>query len=182
MFLNDDFPLDNNVAQVILVDDNDRPVGSCEKLEAHQRGLLHRAFSIFIINNKGEMLLQKRAAEKYHSPALWSNACCSHPAPGQNTLAAARIRLQLEMGFSCDLTSIGHLLYKHAFDNGLTEHEYDHLLLGYYSGDVAPNTIEASDFSWVTLEYLEREFERNGQNYTYWFKMAFPEMKAHIVR
>ena len=117
---------------VILVDENDAPIGIMEKIEVHQKALLHRAFSVFIFNSKGEMLLQKRANNKYHSPGLWTNACCSHPSPGQDTLEAATKRLQEEMGFTTAIEKVFDFIYKAPFDNGLTEYEFDHVFIGTY--------------------------------------------------
>lgn len=166
--------------QVILVDEHDRVTGTCEKLEAHRKGLLHRAFSIFIFNDRNQMLLQKRAENKYHSPGLWTNTCCSHPSPGQSILDSAHIRLQMEMGFNCNLTIVDYLLYKHDFKNGLTEHEYDHIIIGYYSGDVTPNTDETSACRWLNMEEIDQALIHNGNEFTYWFKMALPKVRNFL--
>lgn len=168
--------------QVILVDESDRQTGTCEKLEAHYKALLHRAYSIFIFNDKQEMLLQKRAENKYHSPGLWTNACCSHPSPGERTLDSAQIRLQMEMGFSCNLTIADHLLYKHDFENGLTEHEYDHIIIGYYSEEVRPNTAETSAYKWLTLDDIRQAIIDHPDEFTYWFKMALPKVQHYLDR
>src|SRR6186713_1579239 len=116
--------------KVILVSEHDDMVGIMDKMEAHKQGLLHRAFSVFIFNSKGEMLLQQRAFNKYHSGGLWTNACCGHPSPGEQTVAAARRRLMEEMGFTTGLEELFDFTYQHAFENGLTEHEYDHVFAG----------------------------------------------------
>ena len=131
-----------DLTQVILVDQQDNPTGSCEKLEAHQKGLLHRAFSVFIFNKKGEMLLQQRAVNKYHSGGLWTNACCSHPAEGEDTIAAAHRRLLEEMGFDTPVEKVFDFVYKADFDNGLTEYEFDHVFVGEYSGAINFNKEE----------------------------------------
>src|SRR5687768_14206462 len=127
---------------VILVNEQDEPVGTMEKLEAHQKGLLHRAFSVFVVNKNGEMLLQQRAQDKYHSGGLWTNTCCSHPLPGENVLDASHRRLMEEMGFDCPLREIFSFTYRAEFDNGLTEHEFDHVFFGEYDGEVIPDTAE----------------------------------------
>src|SRR5688500_14176064 len=128
--------------EVILVNEQDVEIGKMEKLEAHQKAVLHRAFSVFIFNKKGEMLLQQRARNKYHSAGLWTNACCSHPSPGEDTLSAASRRLIEEMGFSTALTKIFEFTYQTRFDNGLTEHEYDHVYTGVFEGTIKPNPDE----------------------------------------
>ena len=166
---------------VILVDENDQPVGTMEKMEVHQKALLHRAFSVFIFNDKGEMLLQKRAADKYHSAGLWTNACCSHPPPGAGTLAAAAKRLQEEMGFSTVLEKAFHFIYKAPFENGLTEYEFDHVLVGAYSGEVIPNPGEVSDLCFKPLSDIKNSLQSQGDHYTCWFKIAFPKVEAYIA-
>src|SRR5687767_9845264 len=132
--------------QVILVNENDEQLGVMDKMEAHHKGVLHRAFSIFIFNTKGEMLLQQRAEHKYHSGGLWTNACCSHPAPGEETNDAAERRLQEEMGFSTSLVKVLDFTYRAEFDNGLVEHEFDHVYLGLYNGDIHPNPDEVQNY------------------------------------
>ena len=166
--------------KVILVDENDTPVGVAEKLEAHQRGVLHRAFSVFVFNSKGQILLQKRASTKYHSGGLWSNTCCSHPEPGENTEAAAHRRLMEEMGFDCTLTKAGTLLYKVAFPNGLTEHEFDHLFIGHYDGTPTLNSEEAEAWEWVGPDALKAAIAANPERYTYWFKISLPSALAKL--
>ena len=165
---------------VILVDDQDRPVGTMEKMEVHQKALLHRAFSVFIFNENGQMLIQQRAAKKYHSPNLWTNACCSHPKPGEETIKAAQIRLQQEMGFSTTLTPAFTFTYKAPFDNGLTEHEFDHVLLGNFSGTVLPNTDEVSDYCFMSMQEIAAAIKSHPDKYTVWFKIAFPRVEAHV--
>lgn len=165
---------------VILVDEHDVQTGIMEKMEVHQKALLHRAFSIFVFNEKGEMLLQKRANKKYHSGGLWTNACCSHPQPGEETLAAAQIRLQEEMGFNAALKKAFDFIYKAAFDNGLTEHEFDHVFIGTYNGTIVPNTEEVSDYCFKSVEEIRNSIQSHPQKYTEWFKIAFPKMEAYL--
>ena len=166
--------------KVILVNEEDVEIGSMEKLEAHERGLLHRAFSIFIMNDHQEMLLQKRADSKYHSPGLWTNACCSHPAPGETVLTAANHRLKEELGFNCVLTEIGAFSYKTSFSNNLIEHEFDHVLLGIYNGEVQPDPNEVQDYKWVSLAELNADLELNKDHYTFWFHIAYPILQHHL--
>lgn len=161
---------------VILVDQNDNPTGTAEKLEAHRNKQLHRAFSIFIFNDKDELLLQQRATSKYHSGGLWTNTVCSHPMPGENTLDAAHRRLNEEMGFDTDLKEVFAFSYKKEFDNGLTENEYDHVIIGRYNKDPIPNPEEAESWKWVSEEEVKRDIENNPGKYTYWFKIAFPKV------
>ena len=165
---------------VILVDEMDRPLGTMGKMEVHQKALLHRAFSVFIFNEKGEMLLQKRAAKKYHSAGLWTNACCSHPRPGANTMEAAVQRLQEEMGFSTVLEKVFDFIYRAPFDNGLTEYEFDHVFVGTYSGNIDPDPAEVADFCFVPIDEIKNSMQFHGDKYTAWFKIAFPKIKDYI--
>ena len=165
---------------VILVDEKDRPVGAMEKMEVHQKALLHRAFSIFIFNSKGEMLLHRRAENKYHSGGLWTNACCSHPKPGEDTLASAQKRLQEEMGISTPLTPAFQFVYKAVFDNGLTEHEFDHVFTGTYEGVIIPDAAEVSDYCYKSIDEIRSSIQSHPQKYTEWFKIAFPKMEAYL--
>ena len=162
--------------KVILVDENDNQIGVSRKLEAHQLGKLHRAFSVFIFNSKGELLIQKRASSKYHSGGLWSNTCCSHPKPGEDTLLTARIRLKEEMGINCDLKEIHKFIYKTKFSNGLTEYEYDHVLVG--KSDALPivDPEEAEDWKWVDPEKLREHIKNNPDQYAYWFKVCLDDV------
>lgn len=169
------------LSNVILVDENDQEIGMMEKMQAHQKGLLHRAFSIFIINNSREMLLQKRASSKYHSPGLWTNACCSHPSPDESTLAAANKRLREEMGFNCPLTEIGSFIYNAQFDNGLTEHEFDHVFFGVYNSGIIPNPEEAEDYKWISSTEIDHLLASHNEEFTVWFKIAFPLTKSWIA-
>ena len=166
---------------VILVDENDVPVGAMEKLEVHQKALLHRAFSVFIFNSKGEMLLQQRAKNKYHSASLWTNACCSHPAPGENTLAAAAKRLKDEMGFTTSLEKAFDFIYKAPFDNGLTEHELDHVFIGTYDNDIAPCKEEVNDYCYMSTTEIKASLRSHPQKYTEWFKIAFPKLLSYLA-
>ncbi len=161
---------------VILVDKNDKEIGTEEKIKTHKEGKLHRAFSIFIFNSKGEMLLQKRAKSKYHSGGLWSNACCSHPRPGENLEQATHRRLKEEMGLDCDLQKAFHFVYKTNLDNNLTEYEFDHVFIGEYDGEVKINQNEAEDFKWVSIDALKEDVEKTPENYTVWFKTALSEV------
>src|SRR5580658_4397934 len=136
----------NQQEEVVLVDESDQPVGVMEKMEAHRRGLLHRAFSVFIFNSRGEMLLQQRAPEKYHSAGLWTNACCSHPRPGEDTREGAVRRLKEELGFTTHLEKLFEFTYRSEFDNGLTEFEFDHVFIGVYDQEISPDKKEASDY------------------------------------
>jgi len=160
--------------EVILVDEFDTPVGVMEKMEAHRRALLHRAFSVFIFNQKGEMLLQRRALSKYHSGGLWTNACCSHPRPGESTGEAAQRRLAEELGFTVSLEKAFDFRYKTAFDNGLTEHEFDHVYVGYYDQEVFFNPEEVAECRWISAEALAVDLAGNHSAYTTWFLLSYP--------
>ena len=162
-----------SIEKVILVDENDNQVGVMPKLEAHQKGLLHRAFSVFIFNSKYELLLQKRASSKYHSGGLWTNTCCSHPREGEEILDAAKRRLIEEMGIDTSLRKVHDFIYKAELDNDLTEHEFDHVLYGIYNEDPIINKDEADDFKWIDMDSLNEDIKTNGNNYTIWFKIAF---------
>jgi isopentenyl-diphosphate Delta-isomerase len=166
-----------DMTQVILVDDNDNPVGTSEKMQAHIEGLLHRAFSVFIFNEKGEMLLQQRALDKYHSGGLWTNACCSHPAPGEDTQAAAIRRLQEEMGFQTSIEKIFDFVYKADFDIGLTEYEFDHVFVGQYDGIVDFNKEEVMNTCYQNIFEISSLLQTNPQKYTAWFHIAFPKIE-----
>ena len=167
-------------AHVILVNQQDEITGTMEKMEAHRKGLLHRAFSIIIFNHRGEMLLQQRAATKYHSGNLWTNACCSHPMPGEDVLDAAYRRLQEEMGFVTMLEPAFHFTYRAALDNGLTEHEYDHVLIGYYDGPINPNAAEVKDYCFMKMESLNNQLMDYPDKYTTWFQIAFPQLEYYL--
>lgn len=159
--------------QVILVDEQDNPIGLMGKMEAHQKAVLHRAFSVFILNDKGELMLQQRAAEKYHSPNLWTNTCCSHPREGETTIEAGKRRLQEEMGFVTELTDVQTFIYKAPFDNGLTEHELDHILIGYYNEAPKINPAEVGDWCWELPQNIKKDIAARPHRYTEWFKIIF---------
>lgn len=163
--------------KVILVNEHDDLVGIMDKMEAHRQGLLHRAFSIFIFNGKGEMLLQQRAVSKYHSGGLWTNACCSHPIPGEKTEDAAQRRLKEELGFETPVEKIFDFVYKADFDNGLTEHEFDHVFAGEYEGELNVNSDEVSDFCYKEISEIKATMETHPQKYTAWFHLAFPKIE-----
>ena len=165
------------MAEVILVDERDNQIGTEEKLKAHKEAKLHRAFSVLVFNEKGELLLQKRAKTKYHSPGLWTNTCCSHPAPGKDLMQEARKRLKEEMGFECDLKESFSFIYK-ADLGDLTEYEFDHVLLGKFSGDPSPDREEAEDWKWIDLQYLKKDIKENPEIYTPWFRIIFNRVHA----
>ena len=167
--------------KLILVDENDVPIGTIEKMEAHQKALLHRAFSVFIFNTNGEMLLQQRAIDKYHSGGLWTNTCCSHPYERQETKPAAEKRLQEEMGFTTELTKVFDFIYKAPFDNGLTEHEYDHVFTGKYDGVVIPDKSEVENYCFMSIEGIKESMQLYPEKYTVWFKIAFPKMESYLA-
>ena len=158
---------------VILVDEKDNQVGLMPKLEAHQKGLLHRAFSVFIFNSDYKLLLQKRASSKYHSGGLWTNTCCSHPRDGENIIDAANRRLNEEMGIKTSLRKVFDFIYTAELDNNLIENEFDHVLYGVYDIDPILNKEEAEDFKWIDMETLKNDIENNTDQYTVWFKIAF---------
>jgi isopentenyl-diphosphate delta-isomerase len=166
--------------QVILVDKKNKAIGKAKKLEAHEKGLLHRAFSICIINSKQEILLQKRAEHKYHCGGLWSNTTCSHPVPGESIIDAAHRRLQEEMGFDTSLKEIFQFQYKTKFKNGLTENEWDHVLIGQFAGQPQPNSKEVSECRWIDLETLEKEFIQQSEKYTPWFHIMWPKLRMYL--
>jgi isopentenyl-diphosphate delta-isomerase len=165
------------LVEVILVDNNDVQTGTMEKMEAHKLGVLHRAFSIFIFNSNGEFLLQRRAEGKYHNGGLWTNTCCSHPFPGEDVLNAAYRRLSEEMGFSTKLTAAFNFIYNATFDNGLTEHEFDHVFTGIYDGDIKVDKTEVSDYCYKKLKDINDSLQTHPQKYTEWFKIALPRIK-----
>ena len=163
---------------VILVDEQDNQIGTEEKIRAHEMAQLHRAFSIFIFNTSGEMLLQQRARSKYHSGGLWTNACCSHPRPGEDIEQAAHRRLEEEMGFDCVLKKVFHFIYKVELDHGLTEHEFDHVFVGKYIGPINPNPQEVENFKWISIDDLKSDIAHRPEHYTVWFKIALNEILA----
>ncbi|NQX91362.1 MAG: isopentenyl-diphosphate Delta-isomerase [Flavobacteriales bacterium] len=158
----------------------DQKVGLMEKMEAHEKGLLHRAFSIFIFNSKGELLIHQRAMSKYHSPGLWTNTCCSHPRDTETLQQAVNRRLEEEMGMATDMEKKFHFIYKAELDQGLTEHELDHVFFGHTDDLPKPNPEEVMDFKYVNIEELTSDMEQNPDNYTEWFKICFPEVLKNI--
>ena len=157
--------------QVILVDRLGREIGVEEKLKAHREGKLHRAFSVFVFNAQGGLLLQKRAETKYHSGGLWTNTCCSHPRPGETYHCAAKRRLNEEMGFDCELTALFSFIYYAKLENNLFEHELDHVFVGRFDGQPIPNPDEVGDWKWMQIDELKRDVRENPRHYTYWFKL-----------
>lgn len=164
---------DFNSNEVILVDKYDQPVGTMEKLEAHRQGLLHRAFSIFIFDQQERMLLQQRADNKYHSGGLWSNACCSHPIPGEDLETTLQNKLEQEMGFTCPLEKAFSEIYKAPMPNGLVEHEFDHVFFGFFSGKISPNPAEVKAYRFLSRREIEREIAQNPDDFTAWFKILY---------
>ncbi|MCB7480925.1 isopentenyl-diphosphate Delta-isomerase [Christiangramia sediminis] len=166
--------------KVILVNEKDQQIGLMEKIEAHEKALLHRAFSVFVFNDKNELMIQQRALSKYHSPGLWTNTCCSHQREGESNIEAGKRRLQEEMGFSTELKDTISFIYKAPFDNGLTEHEFDHILVGNFEGKPNLNPDEVASWKWVSLEHLQVDMEKNPHIYTEWFKIIFEKYYSHI--
>lgn len=166
---------------LILVDQFDNQIGLMEKLEAHQKGLLHRAFSIFIFNSKGEILLQKRSLEKYHSPGLWSNTCCSHPNAGEETLVAAKRRLVEEMGMSADIEEVFSFTYKAEFENGLVEHEFDHVFFGTTDAEPIINISEVSEWKYISVEDLKIDLTTSPEQYSAWLQICFNTIYKKII-
>ena len=166
---------------VILVDVNDDEVGVCEKLEAHQKSLLHRAFSIFIFNHKNELILQKRALKKYHSGGLWSNTCCGHPKPNEETLVAAKRRLIEEMGIYCELEFKFSFIYKIGLNNNLFEHEYDHVFIGETNQIPVLNPEEVSEWKTITMAELKNDLNKNPDHYTAWLKLCLENNKFNLL-
>jgi isopentenyl-diphosphate delta-isomerase len=158
---------------VILVDKNDHPLGIMDKLEAHEKGLLHRAFSVFVFNDQGQLMIHQRALSKYHSPGLWTNTCCSHQQMGETSQEAAHRRLVEEMGFDCDLEEIFEFVYRAEFSNGLTEYEYDHVFIGHFNDLPNINPEEVNTWKWISPKALAKDLDLNPQNYTEWFKLSW---------
>lgn len=167
---------------VILVDENDRELGLAPKMQAHIDGVLHRAFSVFVFNSQKQLLLQQRAHNKYHSGGLWTNTCCSHPAPGETTEAAAHRRLEEELGFDCPLEYGFGFVYRTDFENGLTEHEYDHVYFGRYEAGFQLNPEEVADTRWITLRELDAWMQERPEDFTFWFKHIYERVKEHLAK
>ncbi len=170
---------------VILVNEKDEQIGLMPKLEAHEKAVLHRAFSVFILNDKNQLMLQQRAHQKYHSPLLWTNTCCSHQREGETNLQAGNRRLMEEMGFETELKELFHFIYKAPFDNGLTEHELDHVMIGYYHDNPVINLEEVESWKWMEMDVVKKDILINPDSYTVWFKIIFEEfyhyLEAHKV-
>lgn len=167
--------------EVILVNEFDQPIGVLEKLEAHQKGLLHRAFSIFIFNDSNELMLQRRAFDKYHSGGLWTNTCCSHPDPNEGVLEACHRRLKEEMGFDTELEFVTSFIYRAELDQNLIEHEFDHVYIGKYRDNPVINESEVSEWKFVNLADLENDMKKHPDHYTVWFKIIFSKVKEHLL-
>ena len=161
--------------QVILVNEKDEPIGLMNKMEAHEKAILHRAFSVFILNDNNEVMLQQRAHHKYHSPLLWTNTCCSHQRAGETNIQAGKRRLYEEMGFEVELKELFHFIYKAPFDNGLTEHELDHVMIGYSNIEPVINPEEVASWKWMKIEAIKDDMIQNPAEYTVWFKIIFEE-------
>jgi len=170
-----------SLEKVILVDENDQQIGLMEKIEAHEKALLHRAFSVFVLNSKNELMLQRRALHKYHSPGLWTNTCCSHQRDGETTMDAGLRRLQEEMGFVTPLQEKFSFIYKAEFDNGLTEHEYDHVLLGHFENEPVINPDEVAEWKWMSIVEVKNDIENNPEDYTPWFRIIFEKFYENLL-
>jgi len=166
--------------QIILVDENDQSLGLMEKIEAHQKGILHRAFSVFIFNDKNELMIQQRALTKYHSPGLWTNTCCSHPREGEKTIDAAHRRMVEEMGFDCEITEAFSFTYKADVGQGLIEHELDHVFIGHSDKKPIINPEEVNDWKYLHMKIIRTEIEKSPVKYTVWFRIAFEEVEKYI--
>ena len=167
--------------QVILVNENDEKIGLMPKQEAHEKGLLHRAFSVFVFNHKNELMLQQRALQKYHTPGLWANTCCSHQRDGESSLEAGKRRLFEEMGFVTELKETTSFIYKAPFDNGLTEHELDHILIGKYDGEPKVNPEEVAAWKWMDMDDIKNDIQAQPEIYTAWFKIIFDKFYKHLA-
>ena len=166
--------------KVVLVDKKDFQLGLMPKLEAHRKGVLHRAFSVFVFNSSKLLLMQKRSSLKYHSPGLWTNTCCSHQRDGESTVDAAKRRLNEEMGLNVDLKETFSFIYKANLENGLIEHEFDHVLVGFTDFNPKINTNEVEDWKWIDLSFLELDLDKNPNIYTEWFKIIFKRVKGYL--
>jgi len=165
---------------ILTVDENDNVIGKEEKIKIHREGKLHRAFSIFVFNSKGELLLQRRAGSKYHSGGLWTNTCCSHQRAEETLEKAIHRRLKEEMGFDCELKEAFTFTYRVKFDNGLFENEYDHVFFGKFDGKPEPNPKEVDEWKWVSLEELRKDIQKNPDDYTYWLKVSIDKVISNL--
>ena len=166
--------------KVVLVDKNDYPIGTMEKMEAHEKGVLHRAFSVFGFNDNDELMLQQRALSKYHSPGLWTNTCCSHPREGEKTMDAAHRRMMEEMGFDCNFEEAFHFIYNSDVGQGLTEHELDHIFIGHSNKQPKINPNEVNDWKYMSMDSVRDEMKSNPENFTVWFRIAFDEVESYL--
>lgn len=166
---------------VILVNEADEQIGVMPKMEAHEKAILHRAFSVFVMNNKGETMLQQRASNKYHSPLLWTNTCCSHQRVGESNIEAGKRRLQEEMGFVTELEEVISFIYKAPFDNGLTEHELDHVMIGTYENNPKINEEEVASWKWMQPDAIKKDIALSPETYTEWFKIIFDKFYTHLT-
>ena len=169
-----------NEEKVILVNEKDEQIGLMPKLEAHEKAVLHRAFSVFILNGRNELMLQQRASQKYHSPLLWTNTCCSHQREGETNLEAGTRRLGEEMGFETELRELFHFIYKAPFENGLTEHELDHVMIGFYEGEPQINPDEVESWKWMAIDDVKADMERHPELYTIWTRIIFDEFYHYL--
>lgn len=170
------------MTNVILVDTADREMGVMEKMTAHQQGILHRAFSVFLFNDKNELLLQRRALSKYHSGGLWTNTCCSHPMPGENIKNACHRRLREEMGMDADLHFVTSFIYRAELDNNLIEHEFDHVFMGITNEQAIPNPEEVEEWKYISLDQLEYEMQIKPESFTVWFRMIYHNVKDFLIK
>ena len=166
--------------QVILVDTNDQAIGLMPKMEAHEKVVLHRAFSVFILNDKNQLMLQQRALHKYHSPGLWTNTCCSHQRDGEDNISAGKRRLQEEMGFETELSEVTSFIYKAPFDNGLTEHELDHIMIGHHNDAPDVNPEEVANWKWMAVDAVRDDIQKHPEYYTVWFIIIFEKFYEQI--
>ena len=169
-----------NEQELILVNEKDEETGSMQKMEVHQRGLLHRAFSVFLFDKQGRMLLQQRAEGKYHGAGLWTNACCSHPYPGENVAQGALRRLKEELGIQTELEKIFEFIYRAEVENNLVEHEFDHVFAGYFEGDLVPDPGEVMSTRYQEIDQIEEELQKFPERFTTWFRIAFPKIKEWL--
>ncbi len=166
---------------VILVDQQDNAIGQMEKQEAHLQNKKHRAFSVFLLDEQGNLILQQRADSKYHSPGLWTNACCGHPRPNETTIEAAKRRTFEELGIHIDIKEVFQLSYEEHLENGLWENEFDHIFIGNFNDDIQnPNPEEVQNLKYISVEKVDNDLKENPQNYTFWFKLIFPKIK-HLL-
>ncbi len=168
--------------QVVLVDEQDRELGLMEKMEAHEKALLHRAFSVFVFNDKGQLMIQQRALHKYHSGGLWTNTCCSHPRQGETVIEAGKRRLQEEMGFTCELKKVFDFIYRAELDKGLTEHEFDHVMIGAYNDEPNINPEEVASWEWIEMDELKDDIKNHPEKYTEWFKIIFDKFEIEFAK